>query len=120
MIDGRCPKRWIEFGLPRPRRDVQGNPLRADMPVRVLELSSPTFTGVDPLQHARLTALQGRVVRIKRFDAIGFAEIELMYRDNPRDLRGCAWLQRSRCIRGSIVLQTWNLDPRDLLAVASV
>lgn len=90
------------------------------MPVRVLELSAPTFTGLEPLQFVRLKALQGRVLRIQSFDEIGFAEIELCYWKGPRDLRGHALSPRNWTVRGAVDIQTWNLDPLDLLAVPSV
>lgn len=90
------------------------------MQVRVLELSQATFSGVEPRQFARLEALQGRILRIERFDAIGFAEVELCYRDCPRDLRGHAPPPRDWTVRGAVDIQTWNLDPLDLLAVPSV
>lgn len=90
------------------------------MRVRVLALSEATFSGVEPPQLARLKALQGRVLRIERFDALGFAEVELRYRTCPRDLRGQALPPRDWNVRGAIDVQTWNLDPLDLLATASV
>lgn len=90
------------------------------MRVRVLDLSEPTFTGVEPLQFVRLKALQGRVLRISSFDALGFAEVELCYRTCPCDLRGHAPPPRDWTVRGAIDIQTWNLDPLDLRAVPSV
>jgi hypothetical protein len=107
-------------GFPRLRRDAQGQPLRVGMWVKVLELSEPTFSSVEPLQRARLEALQGRVVRIARFDLMGLAEIERLYRDTPRDLLGRAHPARDWTHRGRIVSQTWNLDPLDIRAVPSI
>lgn len=114
----RTLRRKIELaGFPRRRRDAQGQPLRVGMWVKVLELSEPTFSGVEPIQRARLEALQGRVLRIERFDELGLAEIERIYRDCARDLLGDAPRLRDWRHRGAIVLQTWNLDPLELLAL---
>lgn len=104
-------------GFSRRRRDAQGQPLRVGMWVKVLELSEPTFSGVEPIQRARPEALQGRAVRIERFDEMGLAEIERIYYDSPRDLRGHAPAARDWTHRGAFVFQTWNLDPLDLLAL---
>jgi hypothetical protein len=114
----RTPRRKIGLaGFPRRRRDARGKSLRVGMWVKVLELSEPTFSGVEPIQQARLEGLQGRVLRIERFDEMGLAEIERIYRDCPFDLRGHAPAARDWAHRGAFVFQTWNLDPLDLLAL---